>query len=70
VQAATDTISPTVPRSVRLNAALVDLPPIDVDVVVVVVSHNHYDPLDRSSVLELDERVAWLGARQARQSAP
>jgi L-ascorbate metabolism protein UlaG (beta-lactamase superfamily) len=66
VQAATDTISPTVPRSVRLNAALVDLPPID----VVVVSHNHYDPLDRSSVLELDERVAWLGARQARQSAP
>jgi N-acyl-phosphatidylethanolamine-hydrolysing phospholipase D len=35
------------------GVALPDLPPVD----VVLVSHNHYDHLDRASVVELDRRA-------------
>jgi N-acyl-phosphatidylethanolamine-hydrolysing phospholipase D len=40
-------------RAVAPGIALDDLPPID----VVIVSHNHYDHLDRASVVRLNERA-------------
>jgi N-acyl-phosphatidylethanolamine-hydrolysing phospholipase D len=45
-------------RAQAPGVALNDLPPID----VVVISHNHYDHLDRASVVALDARAKALGA--------
>jgi len=39
-------------RAQAPGVALADLPPID----VVLISHNHYDHLDRASVVQLNER--------------
>jgi len=41
-------------RAVAPGIALDELPPID----IVIVSHNHYDHLDRDSVVRLNERAA------------
>ena len=62
-------------RAQPAGIALADLPAID----VVVVSHNHYDHLDRQSIVQLDARAhggtlflvplglkAWMAAQGVR----